>query len=293
MKQKKENSKWYRLVYILRKVEILKTIALIASVIIISCLSIYIFIIKLSSANDNDYKKLGLRIENYNIEYSTKYDYNKFKRYKVYKIKNYYSDSMEKFKTQLENNRDWSKNKFYEYIMSEFYEIKDGDKIYTDRENLYYYDKNGIYAIFDLKNAKLYYLKNNIFNEHRNYTSVFGIKVNNYQTREIYSVRGGPQNDGLDYYVYEFSKENGDEIVKILEDNRKWSKVRLDDSILNDFKYNDEVLSIRNGYYHYELVCRTSDESKKDNFTKEEATGWHIGVYDVDKNILYYYWESI
>ena len=36
----------------------------------------------------------------------------------------------------------------------------------------------------------------------------------------------------------------------------------------------------------------TSDENKKKNITKENATGYEIGVYDVDKNILYYYWES-
>ena len=48
-------------------------------------------------------------------------------------------------------------NKFYEYVMSNFYEIKEKETIKIDRENLYYYDKNGIYAIFDLKNAKLYY----------------------------------------------------------------------------------------------------------------------------------------
>ena len=72
-----------------------------------------------------------------------------------------------------------------------------------------------------------------------------------------------------------------------------WSKNRLDDSILDDFEYNKEVLEIKNGYYHCELLCRTSDENKKHNFTKEEATGWEIGVYDVDKNILYYYWQSM
>ena len=65
------------------------------------------------------------------------------------------------------------------------------------------------------------------------------------------------------------------------------------DDKLDDFKYNEEVLSIENGYYHYELVCRTSDENKKKNVTKENATGCEIGVFDADKNILYYYWQSI
>ena len=40
--------------------------------------------------------------------------------------------------------------------------------------------------------------------------------------------------------------------------------------------------------YYVEQVMKT----KKHNFTKEEATGWEIGVYDADKNILYYYWQS-
>lgn len=176
---------------------------------------------------------------------------------------------MEKFKSQLENSNLWSKNKFYEYIMQEFYEIKEDEDIKIDREDLYYYDKNGIYAIFDIKNAKLYYFKNGLFNYHNNYSEILGIKTKNYSEREIYSVRGGPQNDGLDYYVYEFSEEQGQEIIETLEKNSKWSKNRLDDDILDDFEYNSEVLSIGNGYYHYELVCRTSDENKKYNFTEE------------------------
>ena len=34
-------------------------------------------------------------------------------------------------------------------------------------------------------------------------------------------------------------------------------------------------------------------ENKKKNVTKENATGCEIGVFDADKNILYYYWQSI
>ncbi len=36
-----------------------------------------------------------------------------------------------------------------------------------------------------------------------------------------------------------------------------------------------------------------SDENKKKNVTKENATGYEVAVYDYDKNILYYYWTSI
>lgn len=275
----------------MEKKEITKTTALIMCTVIILGLIMYIFIIKEFAKKDNDYKKLGLEIKESNIEYSTIYDYDMLYKYKVYKIKNY-NNNMEKFKKQLEDNDDWSKNKFYEYIMSKFCEIKDDEKIKIDRENLYYYYKDGIYAIFDLKNAKLYYFENSIWNTHKEYSNILGIETKKYNTREIYSVRGGPQNDGLDYYVYEFSKECGQDIIRNLDNNSEWSSDRLDDKILNNFIYNKEVLEIKNGYYHYELVCRTSDENKKHNFTKEEATGWEIGVYDVDKNILYYYWQS-
>lgn len=199
---------------------------------------------------------------------------------------------MEKFKIQLEGSDLWSRDKFYEYIMKEFYELKEDDSIEIDRENLYYYYKKGIYAIFDLKNAKLYYFENNIFNEHKDYSEILGIKTKEYIEREIYDVRGGPQNDGTDYYTYKFTEDKGKEIIETLNTNSKWSKNKLDDDKLDDFKYNEEVLSIENGYYHYELVCRTSDENKKKNITKENATGYEIGVYDVNKNILYYYWTS-
>ena len=149
-----------------------------------------------------------------------------------------------------------------------------------------------IITIFDIKNAKLYYFENGIFNYHNNYNEILGVKTNNYKTREIYSIRGGPQNDGTDYYTYEFTEEQGKKIIEILDKSSKWNKNKIDDNILNNFEYNKEVLSIKNGYYHYELVCRTSDENKKYNFKKEEATGFEIGIYDVDKNILYYYWTS-
>ena len=131
----------------MRKSEIIKNVGLIISIIIIICLSIYIFILKLFANVDNDYKKLGLKIEYYDIEYITTYGYDEFCTYKVYKIKNYNSNSMKEFKSQLEKSDLWSKNKFYEYIMKEFYEIKENEEIKIDREDLYYYDENGVHAI--------------------------------------------------------------------------------------------------------------------------------------------------
>ena len=86
-----------------------------------------------SIIGDTDYQKLGLDIESNDIEYSTIYSYNEFSEYKVYKIKNYYSDSMENFKNQLDNSNLWSRNKFYEYIMREFYEIKENETFNIDR----------------------------------------------------------------------------------------------------------------------------------------------------------------
>lgn len=248
----------------------------------------------ISISRDKEYKKLGLEIEEYDIEYCTIYTEDFLDgKYKVYKLKNYYTYSMDEFRTQLEESNLWDKNKYYEYIMKEFSEMKDGETIPIDREDLYYYNGKNAYAIFDLKNAKIYYYINRVFNHHVDYHKNLNLDIRNYISREIYDVRGGPQNDGRDYYVYKYTEEKGKEIIETLEQSSEWSKNRLDDEKLADFEYNEEVFSIENGYYHYELVCRTRDENKKKNVTKENATGYEIGVYDVDKNILYYYWESI
>ena len=209
----------------------------------------------------------------------------------MYKLNTF--GKIDEFRSEIEKSSYWSRDKFYEYVMMRFYEEIDNETVKLDREDLYYYHENGAYAIFDIKNAKLYYLKNYLYSTHSDYSTILGIKVKDYIEREIYSVRGGLQNDGRDYYVYKFTEEKGKEIIETLEQNPEWSKNRLDDDKLDDFEYNKEVLSIENGYYHYELVCRTRDENKKKNVTKENATGYEIGVYDADKNILYYYWESI
>ncbi len=262
--------------------------------IIVSSLSVGITKLYFSMNGDTDYKKLGIGIDEYDIEYCTTYTEDFLDgKYKVYKLKNYYTNSMEKFKNQLEESNLWDKNKYYEYIMKEFSEIKDDSIIPIDREDLYYYNGKNAYAIFDLKNAKLYYYINRIFNNYVDYHKDLNLDTRNYISREIYDVRGGPQNDGRDYYVYKFTEERGKDIIEELEQNQKWSKNRLDDDKLENFEYNKEVLDIKNGYYYYELVCRTRDENKKKNVIKENATGYEIAVYDVDENILYYYWESI
>lgn len=269
----------------MKKTEKLKTIALVIAIIIIWSLIIYIFILKYLKMDD-DYSKLGLDIEHYDIKYYTIFEDDIFEKYKVYKISN---SSIKDLRKQVENSKLWSRNKYYEYVMNEFYDIKEDDNktIPIDRQDIYYYE-NG-YAIFDAKNAKLYYLKSNPYKQHKDYSEILGVKINNYDAREIYSVRGGPQNDGTDYYTYQFTEEQGKEIINILEKSPKWNKSRLEDEKLENFEHNIEVLSIENGYYHYEKICRTSDEN---NFTDEEATGLEIGVYDADKNILYYYWTS-
>lgn len=274
----------------MKKTEKLKTIILIIAILIIFFFIIYIFILKTFNRPDEDYKKLGLKLDTYNIDNYTIYDNDYFGIYKVYKL-NMFGDK-DKIRNMLENSEYWKKEKFYEYIMMKFYEKINEENVKIDREDLYYYYKNGIYAIFDMKNAKLYYLKNYLYSTHNNYNTILDIKTKEYNKREIYSVRGGLQYDGTDYYTYEFTEEQGKQIVKTLEQSKIWSKNKLKDNILDDFKYNNEVLSIENGYYHYKKVCRTSDERKKYNFTDEEATGWEIGVYDIDHNILYYYWTS-
>ncbi len=273
---------------------ILYILLVIAMCIVVSFLSIEITKLYFSINRDKDYKKLGLEIDEYDIEYCTIYTEDFLDgKYKVYKIKNYNTYIMDKFKSQLEESDLWDRNKYYEYIMQEFSEIKDDERIPIDREDLYYYNGNNAHAIFDLKNAKLYYYINRVFNNHTDYHKDLNIDTRNYISREIYDVRGGPQGDGTDYYVYKYTEEKGKEIIETLEQSSKWNKNRLDDDKLDAFKYNKEVLSIENGYYHYELVCRTSDENKKKNVTKENATGYEVAVYDYDKNILYYYWISI
>lgn len=260
------------------------------SIAIILFLIIYIFILNRNDKIDEDYKKIGL--ESYDVKYYTVYEEkDSTGQYKVYKLNT--TEKKVEIVKRLEESKYWSKSKFYEYIMMRFYEMVDNNVVNIDREDLYYYHNNKVYAIFDVKNAKLYYFENSIWNQYKNYNNILGVNIENYNNQEIYSVRGGPQNDGLDYYVYEFSNECGQNITKNLSKNSKWSKNRLDDKILNNFIYNKEILEMKNGYYYYELVCRTRDENKKKNITKENATGCEIGIYDVEKNILYYYWRSI
>lgn len=272
---------------------ILHIIIILGTILVISFLSVGITKFYFS-IGDRDYQKLGLEIEYYNIEYYTVYEEDCLGgNYKVYKIKNYYSDSMDKFKNQLETSDVWSREKYYEYIMQEFYEIKEDDEIYIDRENLYYYHGRGAHAIFDLKNAKLYYFENRVFNHHEDYHQTLDLDTRNYENREIYSVRGGPQGDGDDYYVYKFNEEKGKEIEDIIATRQNWSKEKLDNEIIDCFEYNSEVFDIQNGYYHYKKLCRTSDKYKKEHFTDEEATGYEVWVYDAQNCVLYYYWTSI
>lgn len=241
---------------------------------------------------NNYYQQVGLKINEYDIEYFTTYEGNPlYGEYIVYKFKNYYSDSMEEFKKQLEVSKLWNKKKYYEYIMQEFYEIKDENKVYIDRNNLYYYHGKKKYAIFDLNNAKLYIFLNRNNNHHKDYNKILELEVSDYISREIYSIRGGWQNDGSDYYIYKFSDKQAENIENTISKSKIWNKEKLDNQILESFEHNNEVFDIKNGYYHYKKICRTCEESK--NVTDEEATGYEVGVYDIDNNILYYFWESI
>lgn len=272
-----------------KKNRILFIIIILLIIIVTNTLSIMITKFFVSVQSDTDYQNLDLKIEDYDIEYSIVYEKNFLSQYKIYKIND---NSIDRIMEQLKSITSWNKNKFYEYIMMRFYEKIDNKKVEIERDDLYYYNKKGIYAILDVKNAKLYYFENDIFNYHDNYNELLGIHVENYKNREIYSVRSGSQKDGTDYYTYEFTQEKGKEILQELDKSAKWSKEKLDDDILDNFEYNKDIFLIKNGYYYYEKVCRTSNKSKKYNFTDEEATGWKAGVYDADKNILYFYWTS-
>ena len=246
-----------------------------------------------STKSDTDYEKLGLGLRYYNIDYYTVYLEDNFGIYKVYKISNYYMRDIEKIKTQLENSELWNRNKYYEYVMIRFYDKIGNKTTEIDREDLYYYHGKDVRAIFDIKNAKLYYFDYWIPGTSNDHNEILGIKIDNYIAKEVYSVKGGWQGDGRDYFTYQFTKEKGEEIKNILNEDQSWSKEKTDENIIRVFEYNQEVDSIENAYYYYKRICRTSDERKKYNFTDEEATGWEIGIYDIDNNILYYYWESI
>ena len=209
------------------KKRILYIIILLIVVIFTNLLSIKITSLFTSSQEDMDYQKLELEIKDYDIDYYTIYSKDISYEYKVYKINNSYKgDSIDEIKIQLENSKDWSKKKFYEYIMMKFYERIDGEITEIDRENLYYYNKGGIYAIIDVKNAKLYYLKNNIIDYHNDYNEILEIKTN------------------------------------------------------------------QNGYYCHKKVYKTNNSYKNVNIDTKE-TEYEVGVFDCDKDVLYYYWISI
>lgn len=240
---------------------------------------------------DKDYEKFDLGIKDYNIEYCTTYEKNWLTEYKVYKIKDYYNEETEKMEKQLNDSKVWSKNKFYEYVMARFYEVVDEVRILMDREDLYYYHQKDIYAIFDLKEFKLFYLQDATLGNVINYTNILGITIDNYIDKEVYSVKSEIQGDGTDYYVFKFTEEKGNEVEKILIENSKWNKIN--DEIVESFEYNEEVKNIVNGYYYYVKTCRTSNKYKAQHFNDEEATGYELGIYDCDTNTLYYYWTSI
>ena len=232
------------------KKKILYFVLILIVLIMTSYLSVQLTLIFVYFKGDDvDYKKFGIDIDAYSIEYCTKYDYGWNNRYKVYKIKNYYADSMNKYKEQLEKNELWTREKYYEYIMMQLYEEYGEQRIDIDRENLYYYHTSQyqcVYAVFDLKNAKLYCFERGTFwGMVEDYSNIFDIRMNNIISREIYNVRGGPQNDGTDYYVYEFTEEKGQEIIETLNNSNIWSKEKLDDNILDAFKYNEEVMILK------------------------------------------------
>ena len=189
-------------------------------VIATSFLSIIIINFFNSIKTDTDYQQLGIDIKDYDIEYYTVYYEDKFGKYKVYKLNNYYKgDSSDRIKEEIANSNLWNKNKFYEYMMMKFYEQIRNEKIKLDTENLYYYYHNGKYAIYDAKNAKLYFYKNLLKSSEREFSDILGINTKDYIFREVYDVRGGLQFDGTDYYVYEFAKEKGKGIIETLENN--------------------------------------------------------------------------
>lgn len=272
---------------------ILHIILILVIVIVVGFLSMKITELRFLIYGDRDYQELGLNLDSHDIVYYTVYNQDILDEYKVYKISDYYkNENVNEIKEKLENSNEWNKKKFYEYIMMKFYERIDGKIVEIDREDLYYYNKGLIYSIIDVKNLKLYYLKNNIMDYHNDYDEILGIKLNNYIDMEIYNIKGqDAQNDGIDYYTYKFNEEKGKEIKEILNKSEIWNQEKLDNEILDCFEYNSEIFSIKNGYYCYKNVYKTNNSYKNVNADKKE-TGYEVGVYDCDKDVLYYYWLS-
>jgi len=167
--------------------------------------------IKITSTKpDTDYQKLGLELKEYNIDYYTVYLEDSLGKYKVYKISNYYMKDIDKIKTLLENSELWNRNKYYEYVMMRFYDKIDNKTTEIDREDLYYYHGKDVRAIFDIKNAKLYYFDYWIPGTSNDKSQILGIKIDNYIAKEVYSVKGGWQGDGTDYFTYHERKYTDD-----------------------------------------------------------------------------------
>lgn len=267
-----------------------KKVIIIVTAIITSIVFIIISFV-ISVLKKEDYEKLGLDIHDYNIDYCTVYCEEGFSTYKVYKLTSAYIN--EKLDEQLNRNENWSKKKYYEYVMMKFDEYTPGKRIEIDRENLYYYYGNGGYAVLDAKNAKLYYSSYPLMDSESNNNKILGMTLNGYISKEVYDVKGGWQGDGRMYYTYIFEEGEGRKIAEKLSQKKNWSKEILNNEILDYFEYNEEVKSIQNGYYYYKKICRTSDKNKKHNFTDEEATGYEVAIYDIDNNALYYIWDSI
>ena len=127
--------------------------------IILISISFYLQVIKMIIMKDvdSDYKNINVKIQEYDIEYCINYGYDTIYKYKIYKIKNYYYDSMQKFENQLSQSDVWKKEKFNDSIIEEFYDKMYDKESEIDIDNSYYYNKGNLYCIFDTKNAKLYY----------------------------------------------------------------------------------------------------------------------------------------
>ena len=84
-------------------------------------------------------------------------------------------------------------------------------------------------------------------------------------------------------------KKYGKEIEKVLSKNKNWSKDKVNANILDYFKYNSKVKSLENAYYYYETIYKENNIYKQDNNAENIKIGAKVGVYDLNKNILYYY----
>ncbi len=108
---------------------------------------------------------------------------------------------------------------------------------------------------------------------------------------------GGPHGDGQLFAVFDCSKDSN----KIIEQIKEWDLLPIDDYyvklVFDGIKTNDlyvkemkeyNLLNLQNGYYYFKGINPYDwGDGFKGYYNKR------LAIYDIDKNILYYYESDI